>query len=238
MASDLVGKVAIVAGGTGGLGKAVSLALLQAGAAVNVTYRRQEEFDELRESAGPNVSLDGLSVDVTDQAQVTDFVSERQRRHCHIDILINTVGGYRGGATLWETNLSVVEQMIALNLRSGFVLARAVVPIMLNQGAGAIVNVAAKAALHPAAKGAAYAASKAAAVAMMDSLAQELRGTGVRVNSILPSIIDNEANRKSMPNADFSKWPKAEDIAQVMLYLCSDDSKLIHGAAIPVYGQS
>lgn len=238
MASDLVGKVAIVAGGTGGLGKAVSLALLQAGAAVNVTYRRQEEFDGLRESAGPNVSLDGLSVDVTDQAQVTDFVSECQRRYGHIDILINTVGGYRGGATLWETDLSVVEQMIALNLRSGFVLARAVVPIMLNQGAGAIVNVAAKAALHPAAKGAAYAASKAAAVAMMDSLAQELRGTGVRVNSILPSIIDTEANRKSMPNADYSKWPTPEEIAQVILYLCSDDSKLIHGAAIPVYGQS
>lgn len=238
MESKFAGKVTIVAGGTGGLGKAVSLAFLSAGATVIVTYRRQEEYDGLRRDAGADALLDGISLDVTDEAQVATFVSECESRHGHIDTLINTVGGYKGGTTLWETDLSVLEQMIALNLRSGFVLSRAVVPIMLKQGAGSIVNIAAKAALHPAAKGAAYAASKAAAVAMMDSLAQELKGTGVRVNTVLPSIIDTEANRKSMPSADFSKWPKPEKIALVITYLCSDEAKLIHGAAIPVYGGS
>jgi len=84
----------------------------------------------------------------------------------------------------------------------------------------------------------AYAASKAGAVALMDSLAAEVKGSGVRVNSILPSIIDTEANRKAMPAADFSKWPKPADIAQVILFLCSDEAKVIHGAAIPVYGES
>jgi NAD(P)-dependent dehydrogenase (short-subunit alcohol dehydrogenase family) len=83
---------------------------------------------------------------------------------------------------------------------------------------------------------AAYAASKAAALAMIESLAADLQGTGVRANSILPSIIDTEANRKAMPGADFAKWPKPEDIARVVLFLCSDDARLIHGAAIPVYG--
>lgn len=238
MESKFAGKVAIVAGGTGGLGRAVSAVLVEAGAAVTVTYRRQEEYDELRRAAGVGVTLDGFSVDVTDAAQVATFVSECNSRHGHIDILINTVGGYKGGATLWETDPSVLEQMIALNLRSGFVLSRAVVPIMLTQGSGSIVNIAAKAALHPAAKGAAYAASKAAAVAMMDSLAQELKETGVRVNTVLPSIIDTEANRKSMPSADFSTWPKPEEIALVITHLCSDEAKLIHGAAIPVYGRS
>jgi NAD(P)-dependent dehydrogenase (short-subunit alcohol dehydrogenase family) len=85
---------------------------------------------------------------------------------------------------------------------------------------------------------AAYSASKAAAVAMMDSLAADLQGTGVRANSVLPSIIDTDANRKAMPKADFSKWPKPEEIAKVILFLCSEDAKLINGAALPVYGNA
>jgi NAD(P)-dependent dehydrogenase (short-subunit alcohol dehydrogenase family) len=109
---------------------------------------------------------------------------------------------------------------------------------MLKQAGGAIVNVASKAALDHEAGAAAYAASKAAAVAMMDSLAADLKGSGVRVNSVLPSIIDTDANRKAMPSADFAKWPKPEDIARVILFLCSDDAKVIHGAAIPVYGNT
>ena len=75
-------------------------------------------------------------------------------------------------------------------------------------------------------------------MALLDSLAEDLKGSGVRANTILPSIIDTEANRKAMPNADFSKWPKPEGIARVILFLCSDDAKVIHGAAIPVYGDS
>jgi NAD(P)-dependent dehydrogenase (short-subunit alcohol dehydrogenase family) len=109
---------------------------------------------------------------------------------------------------------------------------------MIKQRSGAIVNVASKAALDHAAGAAGYAASKAAAVAMMDSLAADVKGSGVRVNSILPSIIDTLANRKAMPGAEFAKWPKPEDIARVILFLCSDDARVIHGAAIPVYGDS
>jgi NAD(P)-dependent dehydrogenase (short-subunit alcohol dehydrogenase family) len=101
-----------------------------------------------------------------------------------------------------------------------------------------MVNVAAKAATDHSAGAAAYADSEAAAVAMMDCLAEDLRGTGVRVNSILPSIIDTEADRKAMPQADFTKWPKPEDIARVILFLCGDDAKVIHRAAVPVFGNS
>jgi NAD(P)-dependent dehydrogenase (short-subunit alcohol dehydrogenase family) len=109
---------------------------------------------------------------------------------------------------------------------------------MLKEGRGAIVNVASKAAVDHAGGAAAYAASKSAAVALLDSLAEDLKGSGVRVNTILPSIIDTEANRKAMPKADFAKWPKPEDIARVILFLCSDDARVIHGSAIPVYGDS
>jgi NAD(P)-dependent dehydrogenase (short-subunit alcohol dehydrogenase family) len=128
--------------------------------------------------------------------------------------------------------------MLSLNLTSGFNMARAVVPAMLKQKTGAIVNIAAKAAFDHAAGAAAYAASKSAALALFDCLAQDLKGSGVRVNSVLPSIIDTKANREAMPNADFSKWPKPEEIAQVILFLSSDQAKVVHGAAVPVYGQS
>src|SRR6185295_1280238 len=121
---------------------------------------------------------------------------------------------------------------LSLNLRSGYVLSRAIVPVMLKQRSGAIVNVASRTAVDHAAGAAAYAASKAAAVAMIDSLAADLKGTGVRANSVLPSIIDTDANRKAMPKADFKKWPKPEDIARVILFLSSDEARLIHGAAV------
>ncbi len=140
--------------------------------------------------------------------------------------------------SLWELEPRVFDQLLALNLRSGYLIARVVVPAMLKQRGGAIVNIASKAAVDHAAGAAAYAASKAAAVAMIDSLAADLKGTGVRANSILPSIIDTDVNRRAMPNVDFAQWPKPEDIARIVIFLCSDDGKLIHGAAIPVYGDT
>jgi NAD(P)-dependent dehydrogenase (short-subunit alcohol dehydrogenase family) len=240
MAGRFTGKIVLVAGGTGGLGQAVTLAFLEESADVVVTYRRQEEFVRLDKaacaSAATSSSLQGHQVDVTDEAAVhglTDgIISSRGR----VDVLVNAVGGYAGGMALWETDSKVFEQMLSLNLRSGYVLSRVIVPVMLKQRSGAIVNVASRTAVDHAAGAAAYAASKGAAVAMIDSLAEDLKGTGVRANSVLPSIIDTEANRKAMPKADFSKWPKPGDIARVILFLSSDEARLIHGAAVPVYG--
>jgi NAD(P)-dependent dehydrogenase (short-subunit alcohol dehydrogenase family) len=232
-------QVVLVAGGTGGLGRAVSLAYLEEGAKAVVTFRKQEEFDALKSAARANgSSLEGHRIDVTDEAAVGQLVDRIIAEHGRLDAMVNTVGGFAGGMKLWETDPKILDQMLQLNLRSGFLLSRAVVPVMFKQKRGAIVNVASRAAIDHAPGLAAYAASKAAVLAMMDSLAAEVKGTGVRVNSILPSIIDTEINRKAMPNADFSQWPKPEDIAPVILFLCSDYAKLIHGAAVPVYGNS
>ncbi|HKR84410.1 MAG TPA: SDR family oxidoreductase [Terriglobales bacterium] len=237
MCTNMQGKVALVAGGTGGLGKAVSLALLGCGADVVVTYVKKDEFATLQaEARERSSSLSGHSLDVTDDEAVRATVEMIVRAHRRIDILVNTVGGYVGGIKLWATDPKVFSRMFDLNVRSGYLLARNVVPVMLKQGGGAIVNIAAKAAYDHAAGASVYAASKAAAVAMVDSLAEDLKGTNVRVNSILPSIIDTSANRRAMPNADFSKWPKPEEIAEVILFLCSEAARLIHGASIPVYG--
>ena len=232
-------SVVMVAGGTGGLGRAVTSAFLEEGASVVVTYRNQPEWEAFKTAASANAGrLEGHEVDVTDEAAVRQLVEKILSKHSRLDVLVNTVGGYAGGLKFWEMETRVFEQMMNLNLRSGYALSRAAVPAMLEQGHGTIVNVASKAAFDHAAGASAYAASKAAAVAMLDSLAADLKGTGVRVNSVLPSIIDTEANRKAMPRADFAKWPKPGDIARVILFLCSDEAKVIHAASIPVYGDT
>jgi NAD(P)-dependent dehydrogenase (short-subunit alcohol dehydrogenase family) len=239
MGSRFGDSVVIVAGGTGGLGRAVSLAFLEEGAQLVATYRKQDEFLCLKSAADDNARrLEGQVIDVTDEDAVTHLIEGVIAQHGKLDALVNAAGGYAGGVNLWDAESKVLEQMLALNLRSGYALARAAVRAMLKQGHGSIVNIAAKAAFDHFAGAGAYVASKAAAVAMLDSLAAEVKGSGVRVNSILPSIIDTEANRKAMPEANFAKWPKPADIARVILFLCSADAKVIHGASIPVYGDS
>jgi NAD(P)-dependent dehydrogenase (short-subunit alcohol dehydrogenase family) len=233
-------KVVLVTGGTGGLGREVAMAFVEAGARVFVTYRAADEFAALvsaaqRSGAEPPA---GMIVDVTDAPAVEKLVAEVVAKHGRLDILVNAVGAYAGGTNLWEVHASTYDKMMQLNARAGFVLAQAVVPQMIRQNRGWIVNVASKAAFDHAAGGALYAASKAATLAMMDSLAADVKPYNINVNSVLPSIIDTAANRKAMPGADFAKWPKPQEIARVILFLCSEDAKVIHGAAIPVYGKT
>jgi NAD(P)-dependent dehydrogenase (short-subunit alcohol dehydrogenase family) len=238
MAGHFADKVALITGGTGGLGRAVTLAFLHVGASVIASYIKKEEADALRDAVGPHAHLELLPLDATDEAACRALVDGITARHGRLDILVNAIGGYAGGKPLWQTDSRTDQLMLTLNFQAGYHLARAVTPAMLRQKSGAMVNIAAKAAFDHAAGAAAYAASKSAALALFDCLAQDLKGSGVRVNSVLPSIIDTEPNRKAMPNADFSRWPKPEEIAQVILFLCSDQAKVVHGAAIPVYGES
>src|SRR5258707_6304617 len=187
MSARFEGKAVLVAGGTGGLGRAVSLAFLRENAVVVVTYRKQEEMEALKIAAATNESrLEAYAVDVTEETAVHQLVEKILAKHRRLDALVNTVGGYAGGTKLWELETKVFDQMLALNLRAGYALSRAAVRVMLKEGQGAIVNVAAKAAMDHAAGAAAYSASKAAAVGMLDSLAAHLIGSTIRVQSILP----------------------------------------------------
>lgn len=235
MSNRFDGQVALVAGGTGALGSAVARLLLAEGAQVTVTYRKAEEFAALQRAVGAS-ALAGAQTDVTELGSAEQLIAGLVREHGRLDILVNAVGGYVGGASLWQADPQALERMLSLNLHSGHALARAAAPVLLRSGRGAIVNIGARAALEHGAGSAAYNASKAAALALFDSLAADLAGSGVRVNSVLPSIIDTPANRAAMPEADYARWPKADDIARVVLFLCSDDARVIHGAAIPVYG--
>ena len=229
------GQVVIVAGGTGALGSAVARAFIQEGASVAVTYRTPREYDDLESSLSTDrARLRGHQVDVTSEAEMSRLAAAVDAEFHRLDVLVNAAGGYSGGPKLWEIDSAVLERMLDLNLRSAFVTSRSVMPILLRQGRGCIVNVAAKAAVDQPGGAGAYVASKAAALAMMHSLAMDLKGTAIRVNSVLPSTIDTAANRRDMPRANFAAWTKPEDIARVILFLCTEDARALTGTAIPV----
>jgi NAD(P)-dependent dehydrogenase (short-subunit alcohol dehydrogenase family) len=227
-------RTIVVAGGTGALGGSVVRSFLSTGARVIATFVKQAEFDALAKQVGDGLS--GVSLDVTNESAVAKFVAETESKYAAIDALVIAVGGYAGGKQLWETGTATYELMLNLNLRAAFVMTRAVLPGMIRQNRGAILNVASKAGYGHAAGASMYAASKAGVMALFDSLAEEVKPYNINVNSIVPSIMDTPTNRRNMPTADFKIWPKTDDIAKVIVYLCSDEARVIHGAAVPVYG--
>ena len=233
--SRFQGQVVLVAGGTGALGSAVARAFIQEGANVAVTYRTPREYDDLQGSVSSDrARLRGHQIDVTNEAEMSRLAAAIDAEFHRLDVLVNTAGGYSGGPKLWDIESAVLERMLDLNLRSAFVTSRSVLPILLRQDRGCIVNVAAKAAVDQPGGAGAYVASKAAALALMHSLAMDLKGTAIRVNSVLPNIIDTAANRRDMPRANFATWTKPEDIARVILFLCTEDARALNGTAIPV----
>jgi NAD(P)-dependent dehydrogenase (short-subunit alcohol dehydrogenase family) len=239
MKFDFTGQVAIVTGAAGNLGAAVTRAFHSAGAKLALIDLSSDRFpilfSELAES--PDCFF-APPTDGADTGAVMTAVDEIKRRFGRIDILINTVGGYRAGASLSETPLGDWEFMLGLNARSVFVMCQAVIPQMLGQGHGKIVSVASRAALYGDAGHSAYSASKAAVVRLTESMDAELKDRGVNVNCVMPAIIDTPQNRAAMPDADFGRWVAPKAVADVILFLASEGARAIHGAAIPVYGRS
>lgn len=236
---DFSDRVVLVSGAAGRLGSAVAHAFLAAGATVALADRTADRLPSLfpEIAASPRHLLSG-GVDLTDPVSVQSWVDTAVARFGRIDVLANTVGGYRAGTPTHETALETWDFMFNLNARSAFVVSRAVAPVMLQQGAGRIVHTAARAALAGTAKHSAYNASKSAVVRLVESMAAEYKHHGVTVNCVLPGTIDTPENRQAMPNADFTTWVPPEAIADVVLFLASDAAWAITGAAVPVYGRS
>jgi NAD(P)-dependent dehydrogenase (short-subunit alcohol dehydrogenase family) len=231
------GRTVLVTGGTGALGRHVTKAFLEEGATVAVSYIIGEELVELKQLVVDHVSrLKAYEADVTSDRGVTSLVTDVMQDLGSIDILVNIVGGYMGGKTVSKTSLKEWDYMMDLNLRSAFLCCRKVVPHMEGRGHGKIVNVSSRTGLAGEAGHAPYSVSKSGVMRLTESLAEEVKERGINVNCILPSIIDTPANRSAMPKAEFSKWPKPWEVAPVILFLASDDAKLLHGASIPVYG--
>src|ERR1700739_3474056 len=173
-------KVALIAGGTGALGRAVATAFACEGARITVTYRHQQEFDAfISQSKTNGYEATGVIVDATDPVGVARIVDDILAKRSALDILVNTIGAYHGGKRTWEEEPSAYEQMMSLNLKAGFVLARAVIPAMIRQKRGWIVNVASRAAYGKSPGAALYGASKAGALALFDSLAGEAKPVSI-----------------------------------------------------------
>jgi NAD(P)-dependent dehydrogenase (short-subunit alcohol dehydrogenase family) len=232
-------SVVMVAGAAGNLGQVVARAFAAAGARLILLDRAPDRLPQVFPDLPglPQHALLG-SVDATDADSVADAVERAVQQFGQIDVLANTVGGYRAGSPVHETPLETWDFMMDLNARTAFILSRAVVPQMLQQGSGKIVHVAARQALAGGRNAAAYSASKAAVVRLVESMAAELRHKGINVNCVLPGTIDTPENRKSMPGADFDRWVAPEAVADVILFLASDAARAVNGAAVPVYGRS
>ncbi|MBL7201579.1 MAG: SDR family oxidoreductase [Anaerolineae bacterium] len=234
---DLTDRTVIVTGAAGNLGRAVAQAFRSEGARLvlvdRVPGRLQDLYPDLVDA--PDHYL-ATPVDLLDTDAVGKMVRETLARFGRIDVLANTAGGYRAGSPVHETALDAWDFMLDLNARTALIVSQAVIPIMIEQGQGKIIHVASRAALQGGSRMVAYSVAKSAVVRLTESASAELKRKGINVNCIVPGTIDTPQNREAMPDADHSRWVQPEAIADVMLFLASDASRAIHGAAIPVYG--
>jgi NAD(P)-dependent dehydrogenase (short-subunit alcohol dehydrogenase family) len=228
-------RVVLITGGTGALGAAVALAVLEAGATAIVTYRDARERDTMTERAPTTARerLHAIRADVTDGESVRRLVEDAMARHRRVDALVNAVGGFAGGDLL-ATDERAWDAMLTLNLRSAYLCCRAALPSMLATRRGRIVNVASRSVVPPAGGFIAYTVAKAGVIALTQALAHEVRGRGVTVNAVLPSTMDTEANRRAMPSADRSGWVAPESVARAIMFLVSDGAADVTGTLLAV----
>ncbi len=223
------GKVIVVTGASGALGKVVAASALARGARVAGVDHAASDV-----AATPNrIELGG--VDLTDAAQAKTAIDAAASHFGRLDALINIAGGFAFEA-IAEGDPKTWQRMYALNVLTALNAAQSAIPHLATSGAGRIVNVGALGALQASSGMGAYAASKAGVHRLTEALAAEWKGK-ITVNAVLPSIIDTAANRASMPNADFAKWVTPEELANVILFLAGDAASAITGALLPVSGR-
>ncbi|MAS35213.1 MAG: 3-oxoacyl-ACP reductase [Anaerolineaceae bacterium] len=232
MAGDFENQVVMITGANGALGTSVAQRFYDAGANLALVVRRPETVEGLV----PDRAL-VVEADVTEKASMQAAVDQIGAHYGRIDALVHTVGGYGGGKAVHEVDIDLWDKMMKLNAKGVYVAAGTVANYMLQQNTpGSIVVVLARHAFEGQKNHSAYGASKAAAQRIVQSMAKELADRQIRVNAVVPGTIDTSANRRDMPNADFSKWVSPVQIADVIMYLCSDAAQPINGDSITVYG--
>jgi NAD(P)-dependent dehydrogenase (short-subunit alcohol dehydrogenase family) len=230
--------VVLITGASGNLGVATARAFHAAGARTVLVDRSQERLrGAFANVAASSDHLLAGGVDISDGASLSNLISDTLARFGRIDTLVHTVGAWRGGKPVQETDLIDWDFLFNVNLRTTLLCCRAVVPQMLKQGRGKIITVASRDGLAGGAGYAAYSASKSAVLRLTESLADEVKASNINVNCIMPGTIDTPQNRAWQPNTDFTKWVDPSAIADVILFLSSDASRAINGAAVPVFGK-
>jgi NAD(P)-dependent dehydrogenase (short-subunit alcohol dehydrogenase family) len=225
-------QTALVTGGTGGLGAAVTRRFLDAGWRVVVPWVAERELARVQE----HERLELVQADLFDARAAATVAAAAG---AGLRAVVNLVGGFAQHGRVHETPVETFEEQLRLNLRAGYLVCHAALPALLEAGAGAIVCVSSRAALRPFPGAAGYVVGKAAVLAFVDALDAEYRDDGIRVNAVLPSVIDTPANRAAMPDADFGRWVTPAQIAEVVRFLCTaEESGPISGAHVPVYGRA
>lgn len=230
-------KTTIITGGTGALGRVIAEQFIDLGARIAIPYHSDKSLPSIpKKISAAKEKTQFTRTNLTDESQVQSFVDRVVRNFGTIDYLINTAGGYSGGNSVDEVTIDEFDDMLNLNLRTTFLVCRSVLKVMRKRGEGRIVNIAAMPAVTPSAKKGPYAISKRGVITLTETIAEEVKGSGITANAIAPSIIHTEGNRKSMPNADFKKWVTPEEIAHLAIFLCSDESRSVNGNVIKIYG--
>jgi len=234
MAEPIKNKTVLLTGGTGALGCVVAARFIREGANVATSYRSAIELKRLP----PEVKQSMLSIraNVADEKEVAGLFKEVGRRVGRVDILINLAGGFLPPSGIRDLKTKDWDHLMSTNLRSVFLCARAFLKQSGNDRYGRIISMAAASALRPSPGRGPYAVSKSGVVVLTQVLGEELKGKGITANAIAPSIIRTEANLRSMPDEDSSKWVNPEDIAEMMVFLCSDAAEAINGTCIPILG--
>jgi NAD(P)-dependent dehydrogenase (short-subunit alcohol dehydrogenase family) len=232
-----MGRRALVTGGTGALGSAVTRRLLQDGHRVAVTCRQEQETDELRAELGDlNQDLSVVEADVTDEDSVGRAVAATRRELGSIEVLVHLVGGWHGGELVHEQSFETWRRVVDLNLTSAFLCCRSVLPEMLEGGWGRIVLTSSRTAKEGRNGQSAYAVAKEGVATLGEVIADECCGTGVTANTIAPSVLDTPANRRAMPGADFTRWVSPEVAAAMVAFLITEEATTLRGAWLPVFG--
>lgn len=234
---DLHGKVAIITGGTGALGSAFTKALLGTGARVAIpVHESRDPGSTAQTAAGEQDRLMHLSADLVSASDTWRFVQSVLKKWAGVDFLIHTVGTYAGGKRVDEVAPEEWDRMMDVNLKSAFLICHAALPSMRERGFGRIITIGAMPALRPAAKRGPYQISKRALITLTETIAEEVKGTGITANAIVPSTIVTPENIESMPDVDRSKWVTPEEIVALALFLCTPEARSINGNAIKIFG--
>lgn len=234
--TDIADHVVMITGASGNLGSALGKNCIDLGANVILIDQRIEALQSKFGNQNDDAVYLAAPVDVTDQKSMDNLAMEILNKYGRIDALINTVGAFRADNPLHKTTDELWDFIFKVNVKSVVVSSRAVIPQMINQGSGKIVNIASRAALKGGAKSSAYSAAKAAVMRITESMSAELKQYGINVNCIIPGTMDTPQNRKDMPDADTNKWVTPDAIANAILFLLSNKADDIHGIALPVYG--
>jgi NAD(P)-dependent dehydrogenase (short-subunit alcohol dehydrogenase family) len=232
--TSLKDKTVLITGGTGALGHVVSERFLAEGASVATSYLFEDELKRLADDFKQKVLI--VRADVTEDEDVMALFQQVGKKFGHVDILINLVGGFIPRSDVKDATTKDWDLMMNINLRSAFLCCRQFLRLLGNRSYGRIISMAAMTALKPTAGRAPYAISKAGVILLTQVLGEELKGSGVTANAIAPSILKTSANIQSMPEQDSSQWVTPEEVAEVMLMLCSDRGKSINGVCIPMFG--